>query len=221
MKIKKTLLAAALTAGLFSAANIAKADVVIFDNGLPVGNSNRCNSGPNSCGGTGSWTIYDNFTLAAAATITGFANWNLGNSSNINDYGSTNWSIWSVTPYNGGSALYSGNSLAAVSSDLGFIKTSVSGLSLNLSAGTYWLGINHQLTSPLYYASWTYASSSGGSGDAIQLDGGSWTFTNQPNLAFYVTASETPPVPEPETYAMLLVGLGLLSFTAKRRKQST
>ena len=29
-----------------------------------------------------------------------------------------------------------------------------------------------------------------------------------------------PPVPEPETYAMLLAGLGLLSFTAKRRKQS-
>ena len=29
-----------------------------------------------------------------------------------------------------------------------------------------------------------------------------------------------PPVPEPETYAMLLVGLGLLSFTARRRKQS-
>jgi len=28
------------------------------------------------------------------------------------------------------------------------------------------------------------------------------------------------PVPEPETYAMLLAGLGLLSFTAKRRKQS-
>lgn len=28
------------------------------------------------------------------------------------------------------------------------------------------------------------------------------------------------PVPEPETYAMLLAGLGLLGFTAKRRKQN-
>ena len=35
--------------------------------------------------------------------------------------------------------------------------------------------------------------------------------------------SSAPPVsavPEPETYAMLLAGLGLLSFTARRRKQS-
>lgn len=32
------------------------------------------------------------------------------------------------------------------------------------------------------------------------------------------TPLSPPPVPEPETYAMLLVGLGLLSFTARRRK---
>ncbi len=30
-----------------------------------------------------------------------------------------------------------------------------------------------------------------------------------------------PPVPEPETYAMLLTGLGLLGFTVKRRRQDT
>jgi hypothetical protein len=35
-----------------------------------------------------------------------------------------------------------------------------------------------------------------------------------------ITVSAAP-VPEPETYAMLLAGLGLLSFTARRRKQST
>jgi hypothetical protein len=28
------------------------------------------------------------------------------------------------------------------------------------------------------------------------------------------------PVPEPETYAMLLAGLGLMGFVARRRKQS-
>lgn len=35
--------------------------------------------------------------------------------------------------------------------------------------------------------------------------------------AWYIATS---PVPEPETYAMLLAGLGLLSFMARRRKES-
>jgi len=29
-----------------------------------------------------------------------------------------------------------------------------------------------------------------------------------------------PPIPEPETYAMMLAGLGMLAFAARRRKQS-
>lgn len=33
-------------------------------------------------------------------------------------------------------------------------------------------------------------------------------------------AQSMTPVPEPETYAMLLVGLGLIGFTARRRKQN-
>jgi hypothetical protein len=36
----------------------------------------------------------------------------------------------------------------------------------------------------------------------------------QGGSAWYVP----PPIPEPETYAMMLAGLGLLGFTAKRRK---
>lgn len=37
------------------------------------------------------------------------------------------------------------------------------------------------------------------------------------NIDYSVTA--TPPVPEPETYAMLMAGLGLVGFMARRRKQ--
>lgn len=33
-------------------------------------------------------------------------------------------------------------------------------------------------------------------------------------------AAATPPVPEPETYALLLAGLGVLGFVARRRKQA-
>ena len=32
------------------------------------------------------------------------------------------------------------------------------------------------------------------------------------------SVDSTPPVPEPETYAMLLAGLGALAFVARRRK---
>jgi hypothetical protein len=35
------------------------------------------------------------------------------------------------------------------------------------------------------------------------------------------TISNTAPIPEPETYAMMLAGLGLLGFSARRRKQKT
>lgn len=42
-----------------------------------------------------------------------------------------------------------------------------------------------------------------------------------PDGGYSGTVSTIPaPVPEPETYAMLLAGLGLIGFTARRRKQN-
>ena len=42
-----------------------------------------------------------------------------------------------------------------------------------------------------------------------------------PSAGYGGTVSTIPaPVPEPETYAMLLAGLGLVGFTARRRKQN-
>lgn len=39
-------------------------------------------------------------------------------------------------------------------------------------------------------------------------------------LTYSVTSMGVAPVPEPETYAMLLAGLGMLGFVARRRKQN-
>jgi len=36
----------------------------------------------------------------------------------------------------------------------------------------------------------------------------------------YTTIVQLAPVPEPETYAMLLAGLGVMGFVAKRRKNT-
>lgn len=46
------------------------------------------------------------------------------------------------------------------------------------------------------------------------------TFPNQPEDGIFLTSAILNPVPEPETYAMLLAGLGILGFVARRRKHS-
>jgi hypothetical protein len=60
----------------------------------------------------------------------------------------------------------------------------------------------------------------------IHLTEQSWGAGNQTHIVSKLRVNAATeyapptPVPEPETYAMLLAGLGLLSFTAKRRKRS-
>jgi hypothetical protein len=54
---------------------------------------------------------------------------------------------------------------------------------------------------------------------------GGWLFSADilvqgANGGTYNVATNAPAIPEPETYAMLLAGLGLLGFVARRRKQS-
>jgi hypothetical protein len=59
----------------------------------------------------------------------------------------------------------------------------------------------------------------GSDGVATKADWAKWSYgigRNQGEDKHYQVS--VSPVPEPETYAMLLVGLGLLGFTARRRK---
>jgi len=104
------------------------------------------------------------------------------------------------------------------------------GVVLNISGGNYSL--------------WTYGANTAfdmGAGDDMKI-GGNWMFdgqsgnvTNSVMLApgkyyyqvegmgdgsfggAYSISSTTAPIPEPETYAMMLAGLGALGFLARRR----
>jgi hypothetical protein len=49
---------------------------------------------------------------------------------------------------------------------------------------------------------------------------GQWADTADTEQHFYVVEYVVSPIPEPQTYAMLLAGLGLLGFTARRKKQN-
>jgi hypothetical protein len=57
-----------------------------------------------------------------------------------------------------------------------------------------------------------------GVGGSLFLSARQQTPAAVPGDVKFSNFSVTTPVPEPETYAMLLVGLGLLSFSARRRK---
>jgi hypothetical protein len=78
-------------------------------------------------------------------------------------------------------------------------------------------------SSPSY--PWAYAFSSdtswnfGGSTNAANVQNAGSPGAVDMGLWAYATGSIVSPVPEPETYAMLLVGLGLMGGMARRRKQ--
>jgi len=48
----------------------------------------------------------------------------------------------------------------------------------------------------------------------------SFADTNHPSWGSFHVAPKISPIPEPETYAMMLAGLGLLGFSARRRKDN-
>jgi hypothetical protein len=91
-----------------------------------------------------------------------------------------------------------------------------------LAAGTsYWFSIENTGTQNTFR--WTEATS--GMGSAYSINGSSWASWTEElrtplNFTLYGDAGVAP-VPEPETYAMMLAGLGLLGFMARRRKQQS
>jgi hypothetical protein len=107
-RVVLSVLVAAVT--LFSTATNSAADVILWDNGpvTDIDSGGGCDQQPIGCGGSGSWTYFDNFTLANDATITrvSYIDWfNTGDPSN---YLQTYLSFYSGDPFATAPLLFGG-----------------------------------------------------------------------------------------------------------------
>lgn len=160
----------------------------------------------NTLGGTlNDWTFY----------TTG------GNSGNLS-FAVASWDgTKAVGPalYSSGSTSYGGGATAL----------SFSGINTSLSAGSYIAYLTVAgVGSPATSVAIAGSNSDGGLGggfrflnsngtDPLTLNN-AWSSWSIPNMQYSASFDVAAPVPEPETYAMMLAGLGMLGFMARRRK---
>jgi hypothetical protein len=196
----------------------------LWDNGLSVNSySGLCSSGTGVCGGSGSWMILDDFSLASSATITGFTYYSVfyndfSYSSSAADYQFTLWSLWASHPYGGGAPIGSGVATAVLGPEVnGATPFTVGGLNLAVGPGTYWLGTMNVLGGA---ALTVFAQGSGGGLlGVLQTDNAGSQFTYSGfDSAFRIEGHTGGAVPEPGTLSLLGVAGAMLALTKKKRR---
>ena|GEM_PF-2273851 len=220
MKFRCTLATLAICAAMN-----ASASSVLFDNGIVTSTTftGICDFGPSSlCSvSPATVTVYDNFKLASASTVTGFLYADFIKYDDPENYVGTSWSIWNSSPALPGSvALAQGVSVASVffmGSEEAYIFD-IDNLDINLSNGTYWLGISNILKndSVTTYAKGTSSSLPGG---AVVADDMGYINATANDRAFKIIG-DVNAVPEPASLPMVAIGIGALvsSLRYKRRK---
>jgi hypothetical protein len=93
---------------------------------------------------------------------------------------------------------------------------------LDITHGSY--GLYTSSDQPVLGASWSFNGTTDKTTNFATLGAGSYYFKVQGTAdgiygGSYTIATSVAAVPEPETYAMMLAGLGLMGFIARRRKQ--
>ena len=195
MRINKIALAVATAALAFAGMASAASGTVTADNGFAVYTGNAAGSNLQLVGSGADWTTPFSFNFNVSA----------------GDYlyvAATNW---------GGPR----GLIGTFTTPVGVINTNT----------TDWLGSNtlngvDYAISPLTSAAvqgstWSsaYASHQYPWGTNVGNASAQWIWAGSSDTILLRTAATVAAVPEPETYAMLMAGLGLMGFVARRRQQ--
>jgi len=188
------------------------------------GGSNSFASQNDTPGGIGNFaTAYDNFTLSSTSDVED-VEWTGGY---FNPPESGPITAWTITFY-----ANNAGALGGVLNTLKFNDTGnetfvgiVNGIfpiytysetftSIDLAAGTYWLSVVPDLSVP---PQWGWATGTGGDGTSYENFLGTLSATGV-DMAFDITGSA---IPEPSTWAMMMLGFAGLGFAGFRARRTT
>jgi hypothetical protein len=210
------------TLGALTMSAMPAGAAVLYNNGAATAFSNRCADDSGDCGGQGTWTVFDDFTIGAASNVTRIS-WTAvlaGGTSDLNDVRA--W-IYNADPvFDGGTLLYAiapqgGNPTAAGDVSGRAAHNLEMFVDLFLESGTYWLGIQHN--TDVTFGSVACAGICSGNSTQWQNDGAGFRLGPHVEYAFMIEG-EAARVPEPASLALCGIGIAVLAVarrSAKRR----